>query len=272
MKRKTIIIAEIGENYLGDIDIAKLMIDEVSRAGADVVKFQSYLASDASYNDPEKELFEKVQLTDNAHFELKKYTESKGIEFMSSPFSINRVRFLCEELGLKKIKIASSMLTNFSVLDYINIYVDTVFLSTGMANLKEIDDALQCLWNVDNIYIMHCTSQYPTLHKDTNLHAITTIKDAFPKYHVGYSDHTIGIQAVLTAVALGAEVVEKHFTLDRNQLGTDHNLSVDPDGLREVVKMIEEIEILLGSYDKKPTKEEEAIKSFMRNRFHGGNK
>ena len=272
MKRRTIIIAEIGENYLGDVDIAKQMITEVVKAGADIVKFQSYLASEASDDDPEKELFEKVQLTNDVHFELKRYAEAKGIGFVSSPFSMNRARFLCEELGLKKIKIASPMIANFPLLEYINNRATTVFLSTGMANLKEISDALQCFWGVDKCYVMQCTFQYPTNPEDANLHVITTLKDMFHNCSVGYSDHTIGTQAVLAAVALGAEVVEKHFTLDRNQLGTDHILAVDPDGLREMAEKIEEIEVLLGSYVKKPTKEEEAIKSFMRTRFSGGDK
>jgi len=272
MKRKTILIAEIGENYLGDLDIAKIMINEVARAGADIVKFQSYLASDVADDDPEKQWFEIVQLSNDDHFELKKYSEMKGIEFMSSPFSIERARFLCEVLGLKKIKIASLELTNFSLLDVVNLYSNTVFLSTGLANLREISDALQRLTNVKDCYIMQCTSQYPTYTRDANLNVITMLKNVFPRYHVGYSDHTIGNQAILTAVALGAEVIEKHFTLDRNLQGTDHVISVDPEGLKELVLKIEEVETLLGDYRKKPTKEEEAIRSFMRTRFSGGDK
>lgn len=267
MRRKTIIIAEIGENHMGDIELAKRMVAEIAAAGADIVKFQSYLASEVADNDPEKEWFEKVQLSDEAHYELKEYAEKQGVEFLSSPFSINRAKFLCEGLGLEKIKIASSEMLNLPLLDYANERVETVFLSTGMATLEEIEEVLQHLPKVKNCYIMQCVTQYPTKIEDVNLHAITMLKTVFPEYHIGYSDHTIGTQAALTAVALGAEVIEKHFTLDKNLPGTDHILSADPNEMRELVKKIEEVEILLGSYIKKPTEEEKKIKSFVRSRF-----
>jgi N,N'-diacetyllegionaminate synthase len=267
MRKQTIIIAEIGENHMGEIELAKKMIAEAAAAGADIVKFQSYLASEVADNDPEKEWFKKVQLSDEAHYELKKYAEKHGIEFLSSAFSINRAKLLCENMGLTKIKIASSEMLNFPLLDYVNEHAETVFLSTGMASLEEIDEALPHLNKVKTCYIMHCITQYPTKHEDANLRAITTLKTVFPECHIGYSDHTIGIQAALTAVALGAEVIEKHFTVDKGLPGTDHILSADPNEMRELVKKIEEVEILLGSYIKKPTEEEKKIKSFVRSRF-----
>lgn len=266
MARNILIIAEIGENHLGDVERAKRMIAEAAGAGVDMVKFQSYLASEVADDDPEKEWFTKVQLSDEDHHALKECARKYGVEFLSSPFSLNRAKFLCEELGLKKIKIASSELLSFSLLDYINEHAEAVFLSTGMATLDEVASALSHLNNI-TCYIMHCVTQYPTEPEDANLHAITTLKATFPQHRIGYSDHTIGIQAVLTAVALGAEVVEKHFTLDKNLPGTDHILSADPDELRELVKKIEEVEILLGSYTKKPTEEEVKIKSLWRSRF-----
>jgi N,N'-diacetyllegionaminate synthase len=266
-KHKTIIIAEIGENHLGDMARAREMIAEAADAGADMVKFQSYLAAEVAEDDPEKEWFAQVQLSDEAHYELKAYTEQHGVEFLSSPFSLNRARLLCEGLGLKKIKIASSELLNFPLLDYINRHADTVFLSTGMGTIEEIKQATARLSKVKACYIMHCITQYPTEPKDANLNAITTLKAEFPGHHIGYSDHVIGIQAALTAVALGAEVIEKHFTLDKNLPGTDHILSADPTELRQLVDGIREVETLLGSHDKKPTADEDKIKSFVRSRF-----
>jgi len=266
-KRKTIIIAEIGENHMGDMGRAKKMIAEAARAGADMVKFQSYLASEVADTDPEKEWFARVQLSDAAHYELKECAQKHGVEFLSSPFSINRAKLLCEGLGLQKIKIASSELLNFPLLDYINRHADTVFLSTGMATLAEIKQALAHLNNVKTGYIMHCVTQYPVKPTDANLNVITTLRAEFPRQHIGYSDHTTGLQAALTAVALGAEVIEKHFTLDKSLPGTDHILSADPNELRQLVKGVREVETLLGSYDKKPTDDEAKIKSLFRSRF-----
>jgi N,N'-diacetyllegionaminate synthase len=263
---KVIIIAEIGENHVGDMEMAKKMISVAAKAGADIVKFQSYLASEVADTDPEKEWFTKVQLSDEAHHELKKYADQCNVEFLSSPFSINRAKLLCEGLGLKKIKIASSEMLNLPLLDYVNNHAGTVFLSTGMATLDEIKKALSHLNKVD-CYIMHCTTQYPTKPEDANLHAITTLKTTFPHYHIGYSDHTIGVQAALAAVALGAEVIEKHFTLDKSLPGTDHILSADPDELKQLVKGVREVEKMLGSYSKKPTEDEAKIKSFIYSRF-----
>ncbi len=265
--KKVIIIAEIGENHMGDVGQAKRMIAEAAKAGVDMVKFQSYLASEVADNDPEKEWFARVQLSDEAHYELKDCTEKHGVEFLSSPFSLNRAKLLCEGLGLKKIKVASSELLNFFLLDYINQHADTVFVSTGMATLEEIRLALTHLNKAKTCYIMHCVTQYPARPEDANLNVITTLRAEFPQHHIGYSDHTIGIQAALTAVALGAEVIEKHFTLDKNLPGTDHILSADPDELRRLVAGVREVETLLGSYTKKPTDDEAKIKPFVRSRF-----
>ena len=265
--KRVIIIAEIGENHMGDMERAKKMVAEAARAGVDMVKFQSYLAAEVADTDPEKEWFAQVQLSDEAHYKLKECAEQHGVEFLSSPFSLNRAKLLCEGLGLKKIKIGSSELLNFSLLDYVNQHATTVFLSTGMATLEEIRLALTHLGKARTCYIMHCVTQYPAKAEDANLHAITTLKTEFPHHHIGYSDHTIGIQAALTAMALGAEVVEKHLTLDKSLPGTDHILSADPDELRRLVTGVREVETLLGSYDKKPTDDEVKIKSFIRSRF-----
>ncbi|NQT46490.1 MAG: N-acetylneuraminate synthase family protein [Candidatus Omnitrophica bacterium] len=262
------IIAEIGENHIGDMDIAKRLIREAAEAGADYVKFQSYRPENFSTDDPEYEWFKKVSLSDGAHSMLKRYAEECGIEFTSSPFSVERAEFLCGELGLKEIKIASGVMLNFPILNYINSRVDTVFLSTGMATLDEIRDALAHIKDVPNVYLLHCVAQYPCEDKEANLKAISILKNRFPACGIGYSDHTIGTDACLMAAALGAQVIEKHFTFDKNaKEGTDHILSLEPAELKALVKSVRRAESLLGKDAKEPTPGEERIKEFVRSRF-----
>src|SRR5437867_4462977 len=156
MINKTLIIAEIGENHGGDWTLARHMVAEAARAGADMVKFQSYLGSDVADTDPEKEWFSKVQLPDGMHFELKSYAEQHGVEFMSTPFSLSRARFLVEQVKLRKVKVASSEMLNFSILDYLNGRVDWVFLSTGLAALEEVKVAVAHLNDVPHVCLMQC--------------------------------------------------------------------------------------------------------------------
>jgi len=268
MKGKTIIIAEIGENHLGDVGRARRMIADAAEAGADMVKFQSYLASEIADTDPEKGWFAKVQLSDEAHYELKECAERHGVEFLSSPFSLSRAKLLCEGLGLKKIKMASSELLNFPLLDYVNEHAETVFLSTGMATIGEIKLALAHLNKAKTCYLLHCVTQYPAKPDEANLYAITTLRTAFPRHPVGYSDHTIGVDACIIAVALGASVVEKHFTFDKNYPeGTDHVLSATPEEFVGMVARIREVEIMLGDGTKQPSSGERQIKDFVRSRF-----
>ncbi len=262
-----IIIAEIGENHVGDMELAKKMIVQAAKAGADMVKFQSYLTSEVRDDDPEKEWFARVQLSDKAHHELKEYAERHGVEFLSSPFSLNRAKLLCERLGLKKIKIASSEMLNFSLLDYVNQYAEVVFLSTGMATIDEIKLSLSHLSKVKTCYIMHCVTQYPAKFEDINLSVLTTLKAAFPDYPIGYSDHTVSILAPIIAAALGAEAIEKHFTLDKTLPGTDHVLAATPKELKEMIKRVRETEKILGKPIKHPTLEEVEIRDFVRGRF-----
>lgn len=262
-----IVIAEIGENHVGDMELATKMVAQAAQAGADMVKFQSYLVSDVRDDDPEKEWFARVQLSDEAHHELKECAEKHGVEFLSSPFSIDRARLLCEKLGLKKIKIASSEMLNFPLLDYLNMNTETVFLSTGMATLEEIREAL-CRLNRIQCYLMHCVTQYPARPEEANLRAISTLKAAFPQCPVGYSDHTVSPDACLAAVGLGASVIEKHFTLDKNYPeGTDHILSATPAEFGEMVARIRQLEIMLGDGIKQPSPSEREIVDFVRSRF-----
>lgn len=266
--RKTIVIAEVGENHLGDIEIAKKLIKKAAKAGADYVKFQSYTPEVFRKNDPEYKWFKKVSLSNNDHFTLKKCADDCGIRFLSSPFSLERVKFLCEELGLREIKIASGIMLNFPVLDYVNKHAETVFLATGMATVEEIKIALSHLNKAKKCYILHCVTQYPCKDVEANLLAIRYLQKEFPAFEIGYSDHTIGYLASILAVALGAKVIEKHYTFDKKaKEGTDHILSIEPDELKEMVRAIRETELLLGIEKKEPTLSEKSIKEFVRNRF-----
>jgi sialic acid synthase SpsE len=261
------VIAEIGENHLGQMDIARRMIEEATRAGADMVKFQSYHGEDAHEDDPERDWFCKIELSDSDHRQLRAYAVQQGTEFLSSPFSVERARFLCEGLGLRKIKVASSEMVNFSLLDYLNERAEMVFLSTGMATIEEVKEAVAHLGQVKTVVILHCVSQYPTEDDEANLRAISTLMEAFPNYQIGYSDHTIGIDAVLAAVALGATVIEKHFTLAKTLPGTDHIVSATPEELAEMVRRIRRIELLLGSGVKAPVLREQAVRELVRRRW-----
>lgn len=268
MKSTTIIIAEIGENHIGDWNLACKMVVSAAEAGADIVKFQSYRGKDFKGDDPEKEWFTKVELSNEVHFELKRFAEENGVEFLSSPFSLERAKFLCEKINLKKIKIASGMMMNFKVLDYLNTAgIETIYFSTGMATLDEIKQSLSHLNNIPHIYLLHCVTQYPCKNEQANLNAIITLQKEF-NLPVGYSDHTIGIDACVAAVALGASVIEKHFTFDKNcPEGTDHILSATPDEFKTMVERIKRVEKMLGSGIKEPTEGERKIITFVRERF-----
>ena len=206
-------------------------------------------------------------MPNETHFEPKEMAQQHGAEFLSSCFSLGRTKFLVEELGLRKIKIASSGLLNFGLIDYLNDRVGTVFISTGLATLDEVKEAVSHLQDVNDLYILQCTTQYPCPPEQANLAVISTLKATFPQYHVGYSDHTIGALAPVAAVALGAEVIEKHYTLDKSLPGTDHVLSVTPDELQEMIEMIRQVEVMLGSSVKEPTEPEREIVEFVRSRF-----
>lgn len=244
------------------------MIRDASLAGADIIKFQSYRPENFRKDDPEYEWLKKVSLSDETHYILKEEVEKYGKIFISSPFSLERAQFLCEGLGLKKIKIASGMMMNFKVLDYLNsANIITIFVSTGMATLKEINQALNHIKRIPDIYLMHCVTQYPCKDEEANLRVISTLQKEF-NLPIGYSDHTIGIDACVAAVALGASVIEKHFTFDKScPEGTDHILSATPDEFKEMSQKIRRLEVLLGNGVKELSSGEREILKFVRNRF-----
>ena len=264
---KTLIIAEIGENHIGDWGRARRMVEQAAAAGADVVKFQSYRGEDVSPDDPEKEWFSQVEVSNELHFELRDLARRCGVEFLSTPFTLERARFLCERVGLTSLKIASSEMLNLPLLDYANRRVKQVYLSTGMARPEEIREAVGRLDRVEELTVLHCVTQYPLQDEDAHLRAILVLREMFPSCRIGYSDHTIGLTAPLLAVALGATVIEKHFTLDKALPGTDHVLSATPEEFKRMVSGIRQAERLLGEEKKEPIPQELAIRDQVRQRF-----
>ncbi len=263
-----LVIAEAGVNHNGSLDLAKELIDVAVDSGADIVKFQSFNASDlvtknakkAQYqilnthnNESQFDMLRSLEISFEKQIELKKYAEDKKIEFLSTGFDLKSVKFL-NELNLKRFKIPSGEITNLPYLRLIGSFKKPVILSTGMANLKEVKDALEQLYmaglSKEYITILHCTSQYPAPLNDINLRAMNTLKKSF-KTKVGYSDHTLGIEVSLAAVALGAEIIEKHLTLDKSLDGPDHMASLEPNEFSNLVKGIRTISKALGSDEKK---------------------
>ncbi|EAK0450177.1 N-acetylneuraminate synthase [Campylobacter upsaliensis] len=269
--KKVLIIAEAGVNHNGDINLAKKLIEQAAKAGADVVKFQTFKANScvsvsakkAKYQlettakeENQLEMIKKLELSYKSHFELMKHCKKHGIAFLSTPFDLESVEFL-RGLDLPYFKIPSGEITNFPYLKAVAKCKKKVLLSTGMANLGEIEAALTILRKngTKNITLLHCNTEYPTPFEDVNLNALKTLKEAF-KLEVGYSDHTEGIVASLGAVALGAVVIEKHFTLDKTMEGPDHRASLEFEELKALCKGIRELEKALGSGIKKASKSE----------------
>ncbi|EAJ1956530.1 N-acetylneuraminate synthase [Campylobacter upsaliensis] len=269
--KKVLIIAEAGVNHNGDINLAKKLIEQAAKAGADVVKFQTFKANScvsvsakkAKYQlettakeESQLEMIQKLELSYESHFELMKHCKKHGIAFLSTPFDLESVEFL-RGLDLPYFKIPSGEITNLPYLKAVAKCKKKVLLSTGMANLGEIEAALTILRKngTRNITLLHCNTEYPTPFEDVNLNALKTLKEAF-KLEVGYSDHTEGIVASLGAVALGAVVIEKHFTLDKTMEGPDHRASLEFEELRALCKGIRALEKALGSGIKKASKSE----------------
>jgi N,N'-diacetyllegionaminate synthase len=267
------IIAEAGVNHNGSIDLAKKLIDVASAAGANAVKFQTFKADNlatkkaqkAMYqkettdkNESQFDMLKKLELNIETHKELISYCSNKKIIFLSSPFDHESIDFL-NDLGLEILKIPSGEITNLPYLKHIGKLNKKIILSTGMSNIDEVKNALNILINSgtkkNNITVLHANTDYPTSMEDVNLRAMLTIGKQL-NINFGYSDHTLGIEVDIAAVAMGASCIEKHFTLDRNLEGPDHKASLEPSQLKAMVKAIRNIELALGSSIKKPSKSE----------------
>ncbi|MFD1096348.1 N-acetylneuraminate synthase [Salegentibacter chungangensis] len=282
MKNKVLIIAEAGVNHNGNIETAKELIDKASSAGADFVKFQTFKASGlvtksaerAEYqnsntenNDSQYEMLKKLELSEDAHNILIEYCKSKGIKFLSTGFDLNTLEFL-NKLNIELFKIPSGEITNLPYLRKIASFNKPVVMSTGMASMQEVTEAFNVLVNEglkkENIIIVHCNTEYPTPMDDVNLKAMNTIGKELG-VRIGYSDHTLGIEVPIAAVALGAKVIEKHFTLDRNLPGPDHRASLEPEELKLMVESIRNIEkAISGSGKKEPSRSEMKNKDIAR--------
>ncbi|MBP6712756.1 MAG: N-acetylneuraminate synthase [Aliarcobacter sp.] len=271
---KVFIIAEAGVNHNGSIELAKKLIDIAVEAKVDAVKFQTFKASNlvsknaqkADYqknnmndaDDSQFNMLKKLELDIDTHKELIAYCNSKNIMFLSTPFDHDSIELL-NDLGLEIFKIPSGEITNLPYLRHIGKLNKKVILSTGMADIGEIEDALDVLYKAgtkkENITVLHANTMYPTPMEDVNLRAMITIGNTFDVAY-GYSDHTLGIEIPTAAVAMGASCIEKHFTLDCTMEGPDHKASLEPHELKAMVEAIRNIELALGSSIKKPSKSE----------------
>ena len=280
--KKTLIIAEAGVNHNGDIAKAKALIDKGAEAGVDYVKFQTFKAEKlvtkqaqrAAYqnrntqnNDSQYEMLKKLELSQALHQELMDYCNQKGVKFLSTGFDNESLAFL-SQLGITIAKVPSGEITNLPYLRKVAVLFPEVILSTGMANITEIKDAVKVLTDngvsKDKITVLHCNTEYPTPMEDVNLKAMLHIQRELG-IPVGYSDHTLGIEVPIAAVALGATVIEKHFTLDKTLPGPDHKASLEPDELKAMVSAIRNIEKAIDSSGlKEVSKSEEKNKPIAR--------
>ncbi len=268
--KKTLIIAEAGINHNGSLAIAKRLVDVAKKCGADIVKFQTasldslvskyapmaeYQRKNLGKEESQKEMLRKVLLSYDEFIELADYCKKQEIQFLSTPFDIKSIHFLNSMVEVWKIP--SGEITNLPYLLEIAKTNRKVILSTGMSDIEEIGMAIEILqrYGTRDIVLLHCTTQYPTPYEEVNLRAMLTLKEKF-NLSVGYSDHTKGIAVPIAATAMGAAVIEKHFTLDREMEGPDHKASLEPDELEQMIKEIRNIEKAMGNGEKKPTKSE----------------
>jgi N,N'-diacetyllegionaminate synthase len=256
--KSTFIIAEAGVNHNGDATRARALIDAAVQAGADAVKFQTFRPDLLATQQAQHEMLAAISLSEDIFRDLSAYSATRGITFLSTPFDPLSADFLAS-INVPLIKISSGDVTNLPLLRHVGGLGLPVILSTGMATLGEVEEALSALEhagvNRQDMTLLHCNTEYPTPWHDVNLRAIETLRRAFD-VAVGYSDHTQGIEIACAAVALGAVVIEKHFTLDRNLLGPDHKASLEPDELAALVRSIRHIELAMGSTRKMPTQSE----------------
>ncbi|WP_370776794.1 N-acetylneuraminate synthase [Roseburia sp.] len=269
MKPHVFIIAEAGVNHNGSLELAYKLVDAAKEANADCVKFQTYITENdtavncekAEYQKTEQqesqyELLKKLELSFDDFRKIQEYCKKKGIMFLSTPFDIESLKFL-EEIHMPIWKIASSEVENFQLLREMAKTHKPIILSTGMCTIEEISNAVDVLkkYGAGEIRILHCNTQYPTPMEDVNLKAMYELKSMF-QCDIGYSDHTQGIEVPIAAVAMGATIIEKHFTLDRNMEGPDHVASLNPLELKEMVQAIRNIEKAIGTGKKVPSNSE----------------
>lgn len=272
--KHTLIIAEAGVNHNGSIELAKQLVDKAVETGVDYIKFQTFKteklvaksAQMASYqkknigtdDNSQFAMLKKLELSPSQHEELMTYCKEKGIKFFSTAFDLDSIDYL-HSLNLGLWKIPSGEITNYPYIKKIAQYGEPVIVSTGMCEMRDIENAVATLlkWGTkkEDIIILHCNTEYPTPYQDVNLKAMDAIRERFG-VEVGYSDHTKGIEVPIAAVALGATVIEKHFTLDRNMEGPDHKASLEPDELKAMVSAIRNIEQAIGDGIKKVTDSE----------------
>lgn len=262
---RTFIIAEAGVNHNGSMELAKKLIDSAVEAGCDCVKFQTFksenfvskIAQKADYqknttdsSGNQLEMLKKLELSQDDFVELQKYCADKNILFLSTPFDLESIDFLAS-LDIPIFKIPSGEITNLPYLRKIAPFKKKIILSTGMSTIDEIEQALEVLKGCE-ISLLHCTTEYPCPYEEVNLKAIQTLKDKF-NLEVGYSDHTQGIEVAIAAVAMGATIIEKHFTLDKNMEGPDHKASLEFNELKQMVIAIRNVEVAIGTGEKKPS-------------------
>ena len=283
----TFIIAEAGVNHNGSEQRALEMIEAACDCGADAVKFQTFSADKlvlkgtekaeyqkrATGSDDQHSMLSQLEMSESMHQRIVEHCKEIGIEFMSTPFDEGAADLLVS-LGLSRIKVSSAEITNYPFLEYLAVFDLPIILSTGMATLDEVSEAVNIIKQVRDkkgfvkpleqiLSVLHCTSNYPTELKDINLRAMLTMREVLG-VPVGYSDHTAGIQVAVAAVAMGASIIEKHFTLDRSLPGPDHKASLEVTELKNMIEQIREVEVALGSAEKVPTTAELAVQQVVR--------
>ena len=281
--RKVFIIAEAGVNHNGKMELAYKLVDAAKEAGVDAVKFQifksekliskstkmaDYQKENLKENISQLDMVKKLELSYEDFIKINEYCKEKGIMFMATPFDNDSLDFLVDTLKVDVLKIGSGDLNNYPFLEKVALKNKEIILSTGMSNLSDIEGALDFIsqYTDKEVKVLHCTTNYPCPMDEVNLKAMNTIKDAF-QVVVGYSDHTLGIEVPIAAVALGAEIIEKHFTLDKTMEGPDHIASLEPNELKEMTRTIRNIEKALGSGIKKPNKSEVKIQSIVKRKI-----
>lgn len=265
--QKIIIIAEAGINHNGSIKKAFQLVDIAKKANADFVKFQTYKtnnlvlpnAKKAKYqigksNENQFQMLKKSELSYDEFYRLYQYAKKKKIKFLSAPFDVESAYFL-KKIGLKSIKIPSGEITNIPLLEFLSKTKLKLILSTGMSTLEEIDNAVKIL-KKNSLSILHCNSAYPTPFEDLNLRVIKFFLKKYKFAKIGFSDHSTGLEAGIAAATLGAQIIEKHFTVNKKLSGPDHKISLDPNELRLFVKQIRDVSVMLGSFNKKITNSE----------------